>query len=231
MKFKDWKSYYDDIASDLELDKPLDEIAAEIFDRLIERYSHYYVPAEKLNTLIEGKSIYIFGAAPSLEHDIIKNKKNFLNNIVITSDGATTAFLKYDIIPDVIVTDLDGVIADQIYANKKGAILIIHAHADNVSVIQQTLPKITGSFHGTIQTNPFHHRYVKNYGGFTDGDRAVFIADHFHPKQIYLGGFDCAAKPGFYSFQSQKNSSKKRKKLEWCDRLLQRFPRNYLKHL
>jgi 2-amino-4-hydroxy-6-hydroxymethyldihydropteridine diphosphokinase len=231
MNYSVWKSYYKNIVEDLNLDQKQDEIAAEIFDQLIDKYLENYINCQTLNDLINGKNVFIFGAAPSLDKDIKDNKKYFNDKIIFAADGATTAFLKYDIIPNVIVTDLDGIIADQIHANNNNAILIIHAHGDNITIIQKTIPKLKGSYFGTIQTNPNSLSHVKNFGGFTDGDRAVFIADHFHPKKIYLGGFDCAADPGFYSFQTQKNIHIKRKKLQWCHRLLQQFPKNYVKHL
>ena len=226
-----WESYYHKIVEDLNLSQAQDEIAAEIFDQLIHTYSKNYISCQALNELINGKNVFIFGAAPSLEQDIENNKKYFDNNIVIAADGATTAFIKYDINPDVIVTDLDGIIADQIQANENNAILIIHAHGDNTTLIQKTIPRVKGPYFGTIQTDPTNLRHVRNFGGFTDGDRAVFIADHFHPKKIYLGGFDCSVDPGFYSFQGQKNIKVKRKKLKWCNKLLQQFPKDYVKHL
>ena len=57
---------------------------------------------------------------------------------------------------------------------------------------------------------------VKNYGGFTDGDRAVSIAGQFGATVIRLLGFDFdepSAKPG-------RNIEVKRKKLYWAKRLI-----------
>ena len=45
---------------------------------------------------------------------------------------------------------------------------------------------------------------LQNYGGFTDGDRAVFIADHFKAKKIFLIGFDFNDDVGRYSFTKNK---------------------------
>ena len=41
---------------------------------------------------------------------------------------------------------------------------------------------------GTTQTNPFNK--IQNFGGFTDGDRGVFLASHFDAKKIILFGMD-----------------------------------------
>jgi Uncharacterized Rossmann fold enzyme len=36
---------------------------------------------------------------------------------------------------------------------------------------------------GTTQTNPFNK--VQNFGGFTDGDRGVFLASYFKAKKLF----------------------------------------------
>ena len=234
MEYEQWKKIYGKIIDDLHIDKRKDETAAEILNHLMDTYRTHLVEISFLQRLIEGNTVFVFGAAPSLDNEIKKYKDIFENNVCIAADGATTALLKHDIIPDVIVTDLDGVIADQISANKKKSILIIHAHADNIDVIQKVIPTVKKKMLGTIQSNPSELQYVKNFGGFTDGDRAVFFADYFHPKEIILVGFDCTAKPGFYSFQHQKdynNQKVKRKKLAWCDHLLNQFSKNYVFHI
>ena len=231
MNYSEWKPYYDEITKDLHLEQKKDEIASEIFDQLISRYSRNYIDIEMLKNIIYRKKVYIFGAAPSLEKDIEQNMKFFDESVVIAADGATSAFLKFEIIPDIIVTDLDGIITDQLQANNNKAIMIIHAHGDNIPVLQRTIPKINGPYLGTTQTDPSHYDHLYNYGGFTDGDRAVFFADHFHPTIIFLGGFDCKANPGFYSFQNNKDIERKRKKLIWCHKLLQLIPKEHVKKL
>ena len=47
---------------------------------------------------------------------------------------------------------------------------------------------------GTTQIEPISDVY--NFGGFTDGDRAVFLAEHFGAKEIELVGFDFEAAEG-----------------------------------
>jgi len=228
MKYEEWKEIYAKIVVDLQLDKSKDETAAEILNQLMNTYTSHVINTNVLSTLIKDNTIFVFGAAPCLEKDIKENSTQFKTGVLIAADGATSALLKYDLMPDIIVTDLDGVIADQLKANMKKAILIIHAHGDNIDVVQKTIPKIRGSFLGTIQTNPRDYSNVLNFGGFTDGDRAVFLADQFQPKKIILVGFDCTSPPGFYSFQYQKNKGRKKKKLEWCQRLLNQFSKNYV---
>ena len=37
---------------------------------------------------------------------------------------------------------------------------------------------------GTTQTTPFNK--IQNFGGFTDGDRGVFLASHFEAKKLFF---------------------------------------------
>jgi hypothetical protein len=55
-----------------------------------------------------------------------------------------------------------------------------------------------------------------NFGGFTDGDRAVFLADHFKAKNIYLVGFDFEGKDSAF----KKLDKVKLKKLDWAHVLI-----------
>ncbi len=55
-----------------------------------------------------------------------------------------------------------------------------------------------------------------NFGGFTDGDRAVFLAHHFGSRSIQLLGFD------FENVGEKPNCDEKTKlkKLGWAKRLI-----------
>jgi len=52
---------------------------------------------------------------------------------------------------------------------------------------------------------------VRNYGGFTDGDRAAFFADHFGAASLVFPGWD---------FEDPSVTTEKRQKLRWAERLL-----------
>jgi len=69
------------------------------------------------------------GLGPSLKENIKDLKTLKLSKFtLIAADGATTALLEEDVIPDIIVTDLDGKMEDIIQANQKGSFLAVHAH-------------------------------------------------------------------------------------------------------
>ena len=55
--------------------------------------------------------------------------------ILIAADGATTALLEEDIVPDIIATDLDGKVSDLLTANAEGSYFIIHGHGNNEEAI------------------------------------------------------------------------------------------------
>ena len=59
---------------------------------------------------------------------------------MICADGAVTALLEEEIIPDIVVTDLDGKIEDIIDSNKNGAVMVVHAHGNNMENIKKYVP-------------------------------------------------------------------------------------------
>jgi uncharacterized Rossmann fold enzyme len=219
MDYKDWKSTYEKIVSDFNYSVETDEKAADALDKLLQEKKNLF-PISTLNNLINNKEITIFGAGPSLEKSILKHKKKLTDKLKIAADGTTTALLKNNIRPDIIVTDLDGKVSDQLKANSEGSIVIIHAHGDNIKKIKKYVPKLEGKILGTTQINPEPYDFLYNFGGFTDGDRAVYLADHFHAKKIYLMGFDFNGKIGEYSFAENKDKKLKLRKLKWCECLI-----------
>ena len=229
MDYKDWESIYRKIVEDFHFSVENDEKAADVLNTLLRQKSP--APIDKLNDLIAGKEIIIFGAGPSLENSIITHKKMFANALKIAADGATTALLKYEILPDIIVTDLDGKVPDQVKANSDGSIVVIHAHGDNIDKIKKYVPKFKGEIVGTTQINPEPYDSIHNLGGFTDGDRAVYLADHFHAKKIFLTGFDFNNEIGYYSFSENKNKTLKLKKLKWCKNLINMLNKKNISYL
>ena len=92
--------------------------------------------------------------------------------------------------------------------------MVIHAHGDNLDKIKAYAREFTRVI-PTCQCKPLGN--LQNFGGFTDGDRAVFLAVHFKAREIVLYGMDFEG-VGKYSFS--KDTSIKRKKLKWGKRLI-----------
>ncbi len=216
MRYKAWEPIYEEILKDFGFEREKDEEAARIASEIISRKGNKGKDVKRvIESLIKGKTAIICGNAPCLENDIREKELN--NDIpsfprkqdVIAADGATSVLLRNAIIPDIVVTDLDGNIADIIYANRLGSIIVVHTHGDNIEMLKKVLPSLNENVICTTQSKPIHN--VHNFGGFTDGDRCVFLAKEFGAKRIELIGFD---------FEDKNVSEKKRKKLKWAKRLI-----------
>lgn len=217
MEYGKWRVFYRCIANDFGYSEYKDEESAKILDDILKNKDVDAV-FERLKGLINGREVVVFGAGPSLLKGMEKYRKLIERSTKISADGATSALLEKEILPDVVVTDLDGKIEDLLKANEKGSIVIVHAHGDNIDKIQEFGNKFSNII-GTTQIEPSKFEKLFNFGGFTDGDRAVFLAHSLNASKIYLIGFDFDGKVGRYSFS--KDVVMKRKKLEWCKRLLE----------
>jgi len=218
MFYKDWEPIYKKIAEDLNFQIKNDIRSADVLNTLLQKKKLFSI--KKLEELITGKEVIIFGAGSSLESSLITYKREFASKLKIAANGATSALLKNNILPEIIVTDLDGKVSDQLVANSKGSIVIIHAHGDNMDNVKKFVLKFKRDIIGTTQTDPKPYKNIHNFGGFTDGDRAVFLAEYFYAKKIYLIGFDFDDKIGKYSFSENKDKNLKLKKLKWCKYLI-----------
>ncbi len=133
-----------------------------------------------------GEDVTVLGNGPNLEQEL---RQQAPAGTVITADGATSTLMHtLGRVPDIIVTDLDGDAVDQIAANAQGAIVVVLAHGDNEELVRRYAPWFTGPVTPTTQGRPFDGVY--NFGGFTDGDRAVMLARHMGAIRIHLRGFD-----------------------------------------
>jgi uncharacterized Rossmann fold enzyme len=212
MNFIDWEPIYKQILKDFNFDREKDEKAAAILKDLLKPKD--LLSENELTKLIMDKNVYIFGAGPDLDSALTSET---YQGVLIAADGATSGLLKHDITPDLILTDLDGYIPDQLTANSHGSWVLIHAHGDNIPAIKSWVPKFDGKLLGTTQSTPDEGQNLFNFGGFTDGDRAVFLSAHFKAKKINLVAFDFK-KIGEYSYNFK--SEKKLRKLTWANLLI-----------
>lgn len=200
MRYEEWEGFYRQIRKDLGISEEDDKKAASLLNALIDPPD-----PRRLEKMIEGEEVAIFGAGPSLE-EIEETPEG----VRIAADGATSFLLETEVVPDIIATDLDGRVNDLLSANRKGSIVVLHAHGDNASLIERHAKDFKEPF-GTTQAKPFGN--LLNFGGFTDGDRAAYLAEHFSASRITLYGMDFGTEVGRYSFSEP--SERKRKKLRW----------------
>jgi uncharacterized Rossmann fold enzyme len=192
-----------------------DQNAAEMLSNMIKRKA---LRVSQIQKKIEGKEILAIGAGPSLEKNIEFIKKN-KKYVKIAADGVVEILLNKKIRPDLVVSDLDGNPKYLRMAEKLGAIMVIHAHGDNIENLEKNVPKFRKII-GTTQVMPTENVY--NFGGFTDGDRSVFLAEEMKAKSITLVGMDLDNKPRKFAASDQDSQLDiKRKKLMSAKKLLE----------
>jgi len=141
------------------------------------------------------------------------------NSNLIVADGALRACLERKIIPEIIVTDLDGYVSDVLYAHSKGSKIVLHAHGDNLSFLHQYYSQINPIC--VTSTYPSENTFC--WGGFTDGDRALMMSLSLGALRIGLLGFNFE-KVGLYS---GRYSPRKLKKLKWAEKIISKCMEQY----
>lgn len=192
-----WKVKYREILKEFNYDEKKDKESAIKLDKILKKS----IATQKIQDLIQGKTVFVIGSGPSLSSAIPKLKK-LKKGIKIAADSSLKLLLENRIIPDIVVTDLDG---DENSLKKiaKKSIFVVHAHGDNIERLE--FVKYFKNCIGTTQTKPFNK--IQNFGGFTDGDRGVFLASHFEAKRIILFGMDFGNRIG--KFSNTKKSQRK----------------------
>ena len=206
-----WKRRYQSILKELNYSEKKDKESAIILDSILKKNNNN----QKITKLIQGKTVFVIGSGPSLSFAIPKLKK-FKKSIKIAADSSLKPLLENGIVPDIIVTDLDGDEDAIKKLSKKKSIFVIHAHGDNIKKLQMV--KEINNCIGTTQTTPFNK--IQNFGGFTDGDRGVFLANHFEAKKIILFGMDFGKRIGKFSNTKKSDRDTKLKKLKIGEELL-----------
>lgn len=216
MKFVEWFPYYQGIRAEFGYSSEKDQEATKALSEMIKKKA---LDAKVLQKKIKGKKVIVVGGGPSLEDaaalNYIKKNKNFVK---IVADGAVQFLIENKIKPDIVVTDLDGNPAFLQKAEKLGAIMVVHAHGDNTKMVKKLVPKFK-KLVATTQVMPLENVY--NFGGFTDGDRCVFLADEFGAKKIVLLGMDFGNSIGKYSKEKVKDPELKKQKMQAGRRLLE----------
>lgn len=215
MKFEEWFPFYQQIRMEFGYSTEKDQKAAEILSKMIKRKA---LQISKIQKKIEGKEVLVIGAGPSLEKNIEFIRKN-KKYVKIAANGVVEILLDKKIKPEIVVSDLDGNPKFLRMAEKLGAVMVIHAHGDNLENMEKIVPKFRKII-GTTQVMPTDNVY--NFGGFTDGDRSVFMAEEMGAKSITLIGMDFDNEPRKFSTKDHDaNYDLKRKKLRTAKKLLE----------
>ncbi|WP_458206583.1 6-hydroxymethylpterin diphosphokinase MptE-like protein [Haladaptatus sp. NG-SE-30] len=201
MKYSEWKPVYAAILDDFGFAREADERARDILAEFAVPFDHARFED------IDGRTVAIAGAGPSLDDELDRAQEA---ELVFTASTATDILLDAGIDVDCMVTDLDKNPETAHELTENGIPVAAHAHGDNIPAIREFVPTFdTKHVLATTQAEP--RAPVSNFGGFTDGDRAAFLADHFGAAELVFLGWD---------FDDPAVSEMKRKKLQWAERLL-----------
>ncbi|MGM0398754.1 MAG: 6-hydroxymethylpterin diphosphokinase MptE-like protein, partial [Halobacteriota archaeon] len=196
----DWIPLYEQVRRDFGYDRSADERARDV----LAEYAH---PFDFDRFDLEDQTVAIAGGASVLEDEI---------PVAATADRVFAASTAADVLlgagvdVDLLVTDLDKNTETAVAMTKAGRPVAVHAHGDNIDLLRRFVPAMDrDDVLATTQVEPVDAVY--DFGGFTDGDRAAFIADHFGASELRFPGWD---------FDDPSVDDEKRAKLEWAKRLL-----------
>lgn len=201
MNFNQWEPHYREILEYFGFSREDDEAAARLLASLVTRDA---LPA--LSALCKGSDVTVCGNAPCLKDELGTINPD---SMVFAADAAADVLFRHGIRPAAVFTDFDGATDQFLDMNEAGTIMVVHAHGDNIPLLKYWMPRFKGPVVATTQSTPLPH--VHNFGGFTDGDRAVFAADALGAWAITIIGFD---------LDDKNVDPVKRGKLFWARRLL-----------
>lgn len=201
--FRSWEPVYESILGDLGFDRASDETARDVAAEMARPFDH-----SRLRHL-DGATVAIVGAAPSLSTELAGFDPTVVDAIVAAST-AVDVLADHGVGVDLMVTDLDKNIETARDLTHSGTPVAAHAHGDNIPTLRQWLPEF--DLDETLVTTQAEPRGpVENFGGFTDGDRAGFIADAFGAAEFQFLG---------WAFDDPSVDPLKARKLQWAEQLL-----------
>jgi uncharacterized Rossmann fold enzyme len=214
LEYLRWAPVYERIREEFEFSWDREESAA---DRLVELLPPAALdrPLERLGARLRGREVVVVGLAPRAGPPPLWRQPFTTGGVaVVAADGATATCLESGIIPDVIVTDLDGPVPSEVNANRRGALVVVHAHGDNRALLDEWVPQFPGELAGSWAGPP--RDGLLDEGGFTDGDRAAYLAEAAGAARLLLWGFDLE-----HAIEPDRSARlRKEAKLRWAARAL-----------
>ena len=203
MEFDEWEPVYEAILESFGYDREADERARDVLASLTEPFDTTQLSA------LEGATVAIAGAGPSLD-SVADLERAREADVVVAASTAADVLEANGVAVDCMVTDLDKNPETVRRLTATGVPVAVHAHGDNVPAVRSVVPDCVDAFVlPTTQAAP--RGPVENFGGFTDGDRAAFLADAFGARRLTFVGWDLDD-PAVGPVKAQK--------LEWAERLL-----------
>jgi uncharacterized Rossmann fold enzyme len=194
-----WWKFQEEISVQFDFSKIREDVASRLVSDTKQNIS-------SIRKCIEKKDLILVGAGLQKGTDIPSSN-------VIVADGALRACLEQDILPSLIVTDLDGYIPDILWARKKGSKVILHAHGDNIARVFQYLSDINPN----CITTTYPSASSNCWGGFTDGDRALMMSLSLNCNSVKMIGFNY----NIIGNYSGDYSPRKLEKLLWSQKIVE----------
>lgn len=209
MEYRRWAPCYERIRADLGFPWPQEEAARDLLRSLLPAEARR-APRERLRGRFEDRDAIVVGLAPRAgAPPLWKLPRAGRRPTLVAADGAAERCLEASLVPDVVVTDLDGPVPSEVSANASGALVLVHAHGDNRDALARWVPAFDGELAGSWAGAPDEE--LVNPGGFTDGDRAAYLAADAGAKRVLLWGFDFGELP-----PDEPRPAAKRAKLRWA---------------
>ena len=210
MDFEQWEPAYEAILADFGYPRAADEAARDELAELVGG-AHGDGASDGFDAgrlaAFDGATVAIAGGASTLadELDAVAEADR-----VIAASTAADVLAASGIDVDLMTTDLDKNVETAVDLTRAGTPVAVHAHGDNQEALRRVVPRMdAGHVLPTTQAAPLGP--VWNVGGFTDGDRAAFLADHAGAARLVFPGWD---------FDDGTVGPEKRRKLAWAERLL-----------
>ncbi len=180
-----WRqTFYQAILESLGFDEKRDLVSRDFLYDLLSGEGAGSQLAE-IDSKIRGKEVIIFGAGPSLEYDL-KGLKDYLaekHPVTVAADGAADALSKAGLTADLVISDLDSCSVDTLKRVSETGHVFVHAHGDNLEQVRTIVPKINSrNVFGTTQTAS--RGFIRNFGGFTDGDSCLLYHGKFRTFKV-----------------------------------------------
>jgi 2-amino-4-hydroxy-6-hydroxymethyldihydropteridine diphosphokinase len=214
LEYTEWAPQYARIRAEFGFPFPREERAADLLASLLPEAARSD-PLGRIGARIAGRDAIVLGLAPdSGPPPLWRLPPTTPAPVLIAADGATATCLEAGLVPSVIVTDLDGPVPALITANRRGALVVIHAHGDNLGPLEEWVPQFPGELAGSWAGPP--RPDLIDVGGFTDGDRAAYLAAHVGASRVLLWGFDFER----VNEREPNGATRKLAKLRWARTLL-----------
>jgi len=214
VEYGTWAERYRAIQAEFGFPFDREEASAAALERRL-RPADRIGPLDRVRARLAGRDAIVVGLAPGAgPPPVWRLPVGGGPPVVIAADGATADCLRAGLVPAVVTTDLDGPVPSEVTANGRGSLVVVHAHGDNRAAIERWVPEFPGPLAGSWAGPP--RPALLDVGGFTDGDRAAFLAEAAGARKVLLWGF------AFDRVDEAAPADRDRKlaKLAWAERLL-----------